>query len=195
MVEPQRRDSDLVRTERHMAEQIAPRMFGDRDHMIDLLPAIPHQPVFDATIEIGTGTKFRKQQRLHIVNGGDKLAALPGYAGIIGKMQHIVRADQQRRGLFPNAPAKQRELHHAIAHILARGERVLRLRQQNVIVIRRIDASQRLDQFPGIPPDPHVKILEVPRGNNDLHNVALDQPMVEETRRSRDRLQDQRHVL
>ncbi|GAB1723605.1 MAG: hypothetical protein NTNFB01_25010 [Nitrospira sp.] len=60
---------------------------------------------------------------------------------------------------------------------------MFRLGQQNVIVIGLIDLPQRRDQFPGITPDPHVNVLQMPGGDDDFHKVALDQLMVEEIAR------------
>ena len=47
---------------------------------------------------------------------------------------------------------------------------MLGLRQQNLIVVLVIDPPQRLDQFSGISADAHVEVLEVPGGDDDVHD-------------------------
>ena len=60
---------------------------------------------------------------------------------------------------------------------------MFRVGKQNLILIPVIDTPQCLNQLPGIPTDPDVEILEMPCGNNDLHNAVLNRSMVAETRR------------
>ena len=179
-IEAERRHGHLFGEKRLMREKVSPGVFGDCDHMIDLLPAIPHQPLLNAAVEIHTGTEFRKQQRLHIVDRRDKLPALPAYTRIVRKVQHIVRPDHQRRDLFPDAPAEQGKPDDPILHVRTCRERMRCVGKQNLVVIRAIDTTQCFNQFPGIPPDPDVKIPEMPGGDDDLHDVALDRSMVEE---------------
>ncbi len=186
-IEAQGGHGHLLGAKRNVRQEIAPRMFGDRNDVVELLPAIPDQPLFDATIEIGTGTEHRKQQRLDVMDGGHELSAFPGHAGIVREVEHIVRADQERSHLLPETATEQREPDQAISHIRTRGERMLRVRDQNLVVIRLIDAPQGLNQFPGISPDPDVEILEMPCGNDDLHNIARNRPMVKERTGSRSR--------
>jgi hypothetical protein len=69
---------------------------------------------------------------------------------------------------------------HPILHIRTGGEGVLCLGQQNEIVIGLIDQPQSLNQFPGVAPDPDIKILEVPGRDDDLHDFALNRPKMEE---------------
>ena len=55
---------------------------------------------------------------------------------------------------------------------------MLRAGKQDLILIQVIDTPQGIDQFAGIPSDPDMRIFEMPRGDNDLHNVTLDGTMV-----------------
>jgi hypothetical protein len=45
-----------------------------------------------------------------------------------------------------------------------------------------IDAPQGIDQFTNVPSDPDMGICEMPRGNYDLHKVALKGTTVAEIR-------------
>ena len=92
-------------------------MFGDRNDVVELLPAIPDQPLFDATIEIGTGTEHRKQQRLDVMDGGHELSSFPSHAGIVRKVEYVVRAEQERSHLLPETATEQREPDLSLIHI------------------------------------------------------------------------------
>ena len=151
-------------------------MFGDGDDMVELLPSVPDQPLFDATVEIGSAAKRRDQHRFDVMDGGHELSAFPGHAGIVGKMEHVVRADQEGGHLLPETATKQREANQAKPHIGSRSKRMLAVRDQNLVLIRLINAPQRLNQLPGISPDPDVEIFEMPCGNDDLHDMARNRP-------------------
>ncbi len=85
--------------------------------MVDRLPSIPDQPLFDSTIQARAGTQLRKQQGLDVMDGRDELPTLPRHTGIVWEMEHIVWAGQQRCDLLPKSPAKQRKANNPKLHI------------------------------------------------------------------------------
>jgi hypothetical protein len=87
------------------------------------------------------------------------------------EVQHVLGADQQRRDLLPETPVEQRKPNHAIPHIRTCGERMLRVGKQDLVVIHAIDASEGINQFPRVPPDPDGEIFEMPGGNYNSHGL------------------------
>ena len=50
---------------------------------------------------------------------------------------------------------------------------MLRLRHQDFILVRGINAADRLDQFSGIPTETDGRIFEMPGGDDDFHRQAI----------------------
>src|SRR2546426_3291558 len=87
-------------------------------------------------------------------------------------MEQVIRTDQERCDLLPEATLKDREADYPVSEVRALGEPIRSLWHQDLVSVFVIHAADRFDQSPTVPRQAHIEIFEMPSCNDNFHECS-----------------------
>src|SRR5437899_152957 len=126
--------------------------------MIDPGPLVTNQGLLQHAVQVPASAKLAEDQRFDIVDRHDELAALVRDAGVIGKMEQIIRTDQEGCDLLPEASLEERKPDDPVADVRTLWEPIRIIRHQDLVSILPVHPPDRFDQSPTVPPQANIEI-------------------------------------